>query len=259
MGTKNHPGAFDCYANAAPDEPMFVLLGRDPHAAFLVYLWAELRTRAGSQDVAKIAEAVACADAMDRYAKSLGKGDRTLGGTAEARAMLLAEAELGPASRLRRRIIEHVEEELGYEDGEPSTERPGRWTFTAGAKALSELREWLLTGATLLCLALALVGCAANVVTPIGAPRAALAADAPIVVYLAPSDVPPGAVVLGGLDYSDVAFAQRKDLDHAIGIFKERARELGANAIVVDSHETLRTGIFNRGIAARGRALWVTP
>jgi hypothetical protein len=28
MGTKNVPGKFDCYANALPDEPTFVLLGR---------------------------------------------------------------------------------------------------------------------------------------------------------------------------------------------------------------------------------------
>lgn len=40
--------------------------------------------------------------------------------------------------------IEIVEGELGYEDGEPSTERAGRWTFTAGAAALSELRTTLL-------------------------------------------------------------------------------------------------------------------
>jgi hypothetical protein len=43
-----------------------------------------------------------------------------------------------------RQVLAHVEEELGYEDGEPSTERPGRWTFTAGATALVELRTWLL-------------------------------------------------------------------------------------------------------------------
>ncbi|HAW11807.1 MAG TPA: aspartate decarboxylase, partial [Chloroflexi bacterium] len=30
MGTKNNPGKFDCYDDAHPDEPMFVLLGRDP-------------------------------------------------------------------------------------------------------------------------------------------------------------------------------------------------------------------------------------
>ena len=56
MGTKNHPGAFDCYANADPDEPMFVLLGRDRHAAGLVRLWALLRAKAG-EDPEKIAEA----------------------------------------------------------------------------------------------------------------------------------------------------------------------------------------------------------
>lgn len=40
MGTKNNPGAYDCYANAEPDEAMFVLLGRDKHAGLLVTLWA---------------------------------------------------------------------------------------------------------------------------------------------------------------------------------------------------------------------------
>lgn len=52
MGTKNNPGKFDCYAAAEPDEPMFVLLGRDPHAAVLVTLWALLR---GGQVIKAIA------------------------------------------------------------------------------------------------------------------------------------------------------------------------------------------------------------
>ena len=34
MATKNNPGKFDCYTNAEPDEPMFILLGRDPVARF---------------------------------------------------------------------------------------------------------------------------------------------------------------------------------------------------------------------------------
>lgn len=66
MGTKLNPGAFDCYANATPDEPMFVLLGRDRHAPGLVRLWALLRARVG-EDEEKIAEALACADAMDTF------------------------------------------------------------------------------------------------------------------------------------------------------------------------------------------------
>lgn len=66
MGTKNSPGAFDCYANARPDEPMFVLLARDKHAPILVRLWAELRALDG-EDLAKLEEAEACAASMQRY------------------------------------------------------------------------------------------------------------------------------------------------------------------------------------------------
>lgn len=43
MGTKNNPGKFDCYASAEPDEPMFVLLARDPSAPWLTVAWAALR------------------------------------------------------------------------------------------------------------------------------------------------------------------------------------------------------------------------
>ena len=77
MATKNNPGAFDCYYNAHPDEPMFVLLGRDRHAAGLVRLWALLRhrewERGGNVDCDKIEEALKCADAMDAWVQSLGK------------------------------------------------------------------------------------------------------------------------------------------------------------------------------------------
>lgn len=41
MGTKNNPGTFDCYANAKPDEPMFVLLARDKKAPEIVRAWAD--------------------------------------------------------------------------------------------------------------------------------------------------------------------------------------------------------------------------
>lgn len=43
MGTKNKPGKFDCYANAEPDEPMFVLLARDQMAGFLTSIWSKVR------------------------------------------------------------------------------------------------------------------------------------------------------------------------------------------------------------------------
>lgn len=63
MGTKNNPGKFDCYANALPDEPMFVLLARDDRAPLLVEEWAEMSERRKT-DPAKIAEARDCAAAM---------------------------------------------------------------------------------------------------------------------------------------------------------------------------------------------------
>ncbi len=68
MGTKNNPGAHDCYANAEPDEPMFVLLGRDPLAADLVAEWAARRelTRGPSP---KVDEARACARSMTAWPK----------------------------------------------------------------------------------------------------------------------------------------------------------------------------------------------
>lgn len=66
MGTKNNPGQFDCYENAEPDEPMFVLLARDKHAPLLVRVWAELRELDG-EDAAKINEAHMCAGNMEQW------------------------------------------------------------------------------------------------------------------------------------------------------------------------------------------------
>jgi hypothetical protein len=70
MGTKENPGDFDCYANAAPDEPMFILLGRDPMAPTLARLWACLREMAG-EDLAKVDEARRCATMMEEHLAKL--------------------------------------------------------------------------------------------------------------------------------------------------------------------------------------------
>lgn len=87
MGTKNNPGQFDCYANAEPDEPMFVLLGRDRLAGHLVSIWSKIRMgdmeAAGTvfldmlekhavaygmePDIDKASEAMDCALAMFKF------------------------------------------------------------------------------------------------------------------------------------------------------------------------------------------------
>ncbi len=73
MGTKNNPGEFDCYFKAMPDEPMFILLARDNDAPLCVRTWAyyrEMSIALGQRpksDLVMVAEARACADAMERW------------------------------------------------------------------------------------------------------------------------------------------------------------------------------------------------
>lgn len=70
MGTKQNPAQFDCYSNALPDEPMFILLARDPKAPMLVDEWAALRAQQVDDgerpqaDMAMVDEARQCAAAM---------------------------------------------------------------------------------------------------------------------------------------------------------------------------------------------------
>lgn len=74
MGTKENPSKFDCYSNAKPDEPMFVLLGRDPCAWILVMAWCWMREKNGeSREV--LDEARVAAESLREYAEKLGKGD----------------------------------------------------------------------------------------------------------------------------------------------------------------------------------------
>lgn len=66
MATKANPGPFDCYKAAADDEPMFILLARDPLAPILVRLWSELRGHLAGNP-SKTAEARNVALAMERW------------------------------------------------------------------------------------------------------------------------------------------------------------------------------------------------
>lgn len=75
MGTKNNPGQFDCYESALPDEPMFVLLARDPWAPDLVEEWAVKRMRDIAlgirpfSDLSMVDEAQSCARNMREWRK----------------------------------------------------------------------------------------------------------------------------------------------------------------------------------------------
>lgn len=117
MGSKNKPGDFDCYANAHPDEPMFVLLGRDPCAPILVELWAKLRQKTG-ENIEKVAEAVSCALAMSVWAAKLGKEEKIASAIAGFHDVI-GELLLPPASELApigERVLQVAQEMLKAQD-----------------------------------------------------------------------------------------------------------------------------------------------
>jgi hypothetical protein len=60
MGTKNNPGKYDCYAKAAPDEPIFTMRGKDVSAPYFVEMWTYVRQ--GKFRDAQFALAMMCAD-----------------------------------------------------------------------------------------------------------------------------------------------------------------------------------------------------
>ncbi len=66
MGTKTEPGKYDCYSKLAPDEPYFVLMGRDALSADLVDTWATQASVAGC-DFDKVREARELAQRMREY------------------------------------------------------------------------------------------------------------------------------------------------------------------------------------------------
>lgn len=70
MGTKQNPGPFDCYAKAKPDEPMFVLLARDPLAPEIVRRWAELRKKRSGGADSKSIHAFCVASNMENWARA---------------------------------------------------------------------------------------------------------------------------------------------------------------------------------------------
>ena len=68
MGTKRNPGKYDCYSHLHPDEPHFVIMGRDPAARATIEAWLDERKRLGQDDsIEKQDEAMECLEAMENW------------------------------------------------------------------------------------------------------------------------------------------------------------------------------------------------
>lgn len=106
MGTKNNPGKFDCLSKAEPDEPMFVLLGRDPAAPILINLWADIRSRMGEEQE-KVEEACACAEACMKWLY-----DHDKKGVFEAALVVAEECMRDEAQGVRVKQLEELVRQL---------------------------------------------------------------------------------------------------------------------------------------------------
>lgn len=73
MGTKLQELRDGCFARAMDDEPMFILLARDPGAPTLVRAWCDQREQEIEQgkrpaaDIEQVREARRCADRMEGW------------------------------------------------------------------------------------------------------------------------------------------------------------------------------------------------
>jgi hypothetical protein len=116
VGTKNNPDEFDCYANAEPDEPMFVLLARDPTAPSLLRWWVRMRKGFGKHSAEQDAQALAIADAMEAW-----REENRVDAAAETPSNLISDgqAKQEDYAEHRRAYREMVETELGYTGTSP--------------------------------------------------------------------------------------------------------------------------------------------
>lgn len=111
MGTKlSELSPKGCFARAKDDEPMFVLLARDPSAPGQVEAWAatrEAEVRSGrrpASDLAQVKEAYECAENMRAWRDAndgMWREGMFAGGRASAPEPVLPEGVLIPHERKR--------------------------------------------------------------------------------------------------------------------------------------------------------------
>jgi hypothetical protein len=105
--------------------------------------------------------------------------------------------------------------------------------------------------------ALILSACARSSAIPIGSspPAAALPVGSDVQVFTSERDITVPFRVVGLVSYTDPGKYQILTLGSAIEPLKEKARELGANGIIIDRSERVKSGIISTGIAAEARAI----
>jgi len=103
--------------------------------------------------------------------------------------------------------------------------------------------------------ALAFSSCASTSVTPTGSQRYdPLPATHDVVVFATPSEVKEPFETLGIISHTDPGKYQILTIGDAIPALKEKARSIGANAII-DQATPVKSGIISTGITVTARAI----
>jgi hypothetical protein len=102
------------------------------------------------------------------------------------------------------------------------------------------------------------IGCVSSTVTPVGDHAyAPLAYYAPVQVYAEGSPLPLGTEIIGIVDYDNPGKYQVLSLQDVIPELEAKARSVGANGLIIDQTEAVKSGIISTGIHVQARALRV--
>jgi uncharacterized protein YbjQ (UPF0145 family) len=86
-----------------------------------------------------------------------------------------------------------------------------------------------------------------------------LAENENVFVFTSDSQIKEKFEVIGIISYNNPGKYQVLTLEAAMEPLKEKARQLGANAIVIDKSQPIKSGIVSTGIYVEARALRLSP
>ncbi len=103
-----------------------------------------------------------------------------------------------------------------------------------------------------------LSACVSSGITPIGSNTLnPLPPGSPVYVYTSEKEVTTPFKVVGIISYSNPGKYQILSLADVIPALKDRAREAGANGIIIDETHVIKSGIISTGIGVTGRAILI--
>jgi len=111
---------------------------------------------------------------------------------------------------------------------------------------------------TLLYIAMLLTGCASVGVQRIGSSQyPPLSPSEEVMVYTDESQINKPYKIIAIISYNNPGKYQVLTLNSAIEPLKEKARKVGANAIIIDKSRPVKSGIISTGIYVEARAIYI--